>query len=575
MNPLPMNPFNHDIPAPGTPMVNVNFNGRWIQVPKGTNVVEVTRQQDAFLPHYCYHPKLSISGNCRMCLFEMGTPKMDASRQPVIGADGKPEIAWMPRPQIGCATNVTEGMGIRTDSPMAQECRKGVMEFLLINHPLDCPICDQAGECKLQEFSSEYGTGESRFIEQKVKKPKNVDLGKNIVLDDERCIMCSRCIRFAKEVMQDDVLGFIQRGSHTTLTAHPGKRFDNAYSLNTVDLCPVGALTSKDFRFKMRVWFLKETKSISTWDGTGCNITVGSRQGEIYRITPRQNEAVNSLWMPDEARFEFHKSQDATRLRSISKKEKGKTVSGHWPVVLGEIASRLKSFAAGETAIIASARLSNEELFLTKLIADHLGVALLDVKTRPQKADGFLVSNDGNPNSTGARLLGVSRDGSLLGEIASGVASGRIKALLTLGEDAVECGIAAADLSKLGLYVHIGMNAGAAAGTADYILPGSGFGEKQGTMINLGNRLQKLGKAVECPGQAREEFEILLDLRTALGGGNGIHTIQDVFKAMASRVSLLNGQVYGKIGDQGVDLNPAPSTARAVQPPVVGSPANP
>jgi NADH-quinone oxidoreductase subunit G len=575
MKPLPMNPFNHDIPASEAPMVNVNFNGRWIQVPKGTNVVEVTRLQDTFLPHYCYHPKLSISGNCRMCLFEMGTPKMDASRQPVMGPDGKPEIAWMPRPQIGCATNVTEGMGIRTDSPMAQECRKGVMEFLLINHPLDCPICDQAGECKLQEFSSEYGTGESRFIENKVKKPKNVDLGKNIVLDDERCIMCSRCIRFAKEVMQDDVLGFIQRGSHTTLTAHPGKRFDNPYSLNTVDLCPVGALTSKDFRFKMRVWFLKETKSISTWDGTGTNITIGSRQGEIYRITPRQNEAVNSLWMPDEARFEFHQSQNDTRLRSISKKENGKTVSGHWPVVLGELASKLKSFPAGETAIIASARLSNEELFLTKLITDHLGVTLLDVKTRPQKADGFLVSNDGNPNSTGARLLGVSRDGSLLGDIAAGVASGRIKALLTLGEDAVECGIAAADLPKLGLYVHIGMNAGAAAGTADYILPGSGFGEKQGTMINLGNRLQKLGKAVECPGQAREEFEILLELRTALGGGNGIHTIQEVFKAMASRVPVLNEQVYGKIGDQGVDLNPAPVGVRAVQPPVVGSPVKP
>lgn len=550
-----MNPFNHDIPAADTPMVNVNFNGRWIQVPKGTNVVEVTRMQDAFLPHYCYHPKLSISGNCRMCLFEMGTPKMDAERKPVIGADGKPEIAWMPRPQIGCATNVTEGMGIRTDSPMAQECRKGVMEFLLINHPLDCPICDQAGECKLQEFSSEYGTGTSRFTDEKVHKPKNVDLGKNIVLDDERCIMCSRCIRFAKEVAQDDVLGFIQRGSHTTLTAHPGKRFDNPYSLNTVDLCPVGALTSKDFRFKMRVWFLKETKSISTWDGTGCNITIGSRENAVYRITPRQNEAVNSLWMPDEARFEFHASQDEHRLKAISRREGGKTVAGQWAPALAEIASALKSFQPAETAIIASARLTNEELYLVKQIAGHLGTALLDVKPRPQKADGFLVSNDGNPNSTGARLLGVSQEGARLSGIASGIASGHIKALVTLGEDAVDCGISAGDLSKLGLYVHVGSKAGAAAGVAHYILPGSGFGEKQGTMVNLGNRLQKLGKAVECPGQAREEFEILLELRSALGGGNGIHGIGQVFQAMTAAVPAFQGLAYARIGDQGIDLN--------------------
>jgi len=555
MNPLPMNPFNHDIAAPDAPMVNVNFNGRWIQVPKGTNVVEVTRREDAFLPHYCYHPKLSISGNCRMCLFEMGTPKMDAERKPVIGPDGKPEIAWMPRPQIGCATNVTEGMGIRTDSPMARECRKGVMEFLLINHPLDCPICDQAGECKLQEFSSEYGSGTSRFTDEKVHKPKNVDLGKNIVLDDERCIMCSRCIRFAKEVVQDDVLGFIQRGSHTTLTAHPGKRFDNPYSLNTVDLCPVGALTSKDFRFKMRVWFLKETKSISTWDGTGCNITIGSRENTVYRISPRQNESVNSLWMPDEARFEFHASQDENRLKAIGKRAGTRTVGGQWTPVLAEIASALKSFQPAETAIIASARLSNEELYLVKLIASHLGITLVDVKPRPQTADSFLVSNDGNPNSTGARLLGISQDGAKLGNIASGIPSGQVKSLITLGEDALECGISADDLSKLGLYVHVGLKAGAAAGFAHYILPGSGFGEKQGTMVNLGNRLQKLGKAVECPGQAREEFEILLELRAALGGGNGIHTIGEVFNAMAVQVPALQGLVYSRIGDQGIDLN--------------------
>src|SRR5439155_1609702 len=200
---------------------------------------------------------------------------------------------------ICCAQDVAEGMGVRTNSPMVEECRKGVMEFLLINHPLDCPICDQAGECELQEFSVEYGAGGSRFLENKVKKPKAVQLGPRVTLDDERCILCSRCVRFCNEIAKDDVLGFTDRGSHTVLTAHPGKRLENNYSLNTVDLCPVGALTSTDFRFKMRVWFLKETKSICTSCATGCNTLIGTREDIVYRQTPRENDHVNSCWMCD------------------------------------------------------------------------------------------------------------------------------------------------------------------------------------------------------------------------------------------------------------------------------------
>ena len=254
-------------------------------------MIEACEKAGSYVPRYCYHKKLTSPGNCRMCLIEMGMPKMGPDRKPELGSDGKPVINWMPRPQISCAQDVAEGMGIRTNSPLAQECRKGVMEFLLINHPLDCPICDQAGECRLQEFSVEYGNAESRFLENKVKKPKNVELGPRVTLDDERCILCSRCIRFCQEIAKDDVLGFIDRGSHTVLTAHPGKRLENNYSLNTVDICPVGALTSSDFRFKMRVWFLKETKSLCTSCGTGCNIVIGSREEKIYRYEPRENNA--------------------------------------------------------------------------------------------------------------------------------------------------------------------------------------------------------------------------------------------------------------------------------------------
>ncbi|MEO7413363.1 MAG: 2Fe-2S iron-sulfur cluster-binding protein, partial [Opitutaceae bacterium] len=230
-------------------LVTVNVDGREVAVPKGTNVIEAARLAGVDIPYYCYHPKLTVVGNCRMCLIEMGMPAVDpATKAPVMDpATGKQKINWIPRPQIGCATNASPGLHIRTTTPQIKDCREGVMEFLLVNHPLDCPICDQAGECKLQEQSTGYGRGYSRYIEQKNVKPKRTQLGPRVTLDDERCILCSRCIRFSKEIAKDDVLGFVDRGSFSTLTCFPGKTLANNYSLNTVDICPVGALTSTDF----------------------------------------------------------------------------------------------------------------------------------------------------------------------------------------------------------------------------------------------------------------------------------------------------------------------------------------
>src|SRR5579864_8033363 len=338
-------------------MVNVQVDGVWHQFPKGTRLIEACAQAGKFVPRYCYHAKLSSPGNCRMCLIEMGTPKMTPDRKPVLGADGKPEIASIPRPQISCAQDVSEGMGVRTDSPMVRECRQGVMEFLLINHPLDCPICDQAGECQLQEFSVEYGNAGSRFFENKVKKPKAVELGPRVTLDDERCILCSRCIRFCSEVAHDDVLGFVDRGSHTVLTAHPGKRLENNYSLNTVDICPVGALTSSDFRFKMRVWFLKETKSICTSCATGCNTVIGSRDDVIYRQTPRDNDEVNSCWMCDYGRLKFDYLESEKRLLEPQIFSNGKLIAADWKSAITHAALQLRHFGGWEIAIIASGRM--------------------------------------------------------------------------------------------------------------------------------------------------------------------------------------------------------------------------
>lgn len=543
------NPFNHDLATENTPMVNVQIDGDWVQVPKGMNIVAAAERFSKFIPHYCYHPKLSVVGNCRMCLIEMGTPKMDANRQPIIAADGKPEIGWMPRPQIGCATQVSEGMGIRTNSPLVQECRKGVMEFLLINHPLDCPICDQAGECKLQEYSFEHGQSNSRFIEEKVTKPKNVDIGERIVLDDERCIMCSRCIRFSKEFANDDVLGFTQRGSHTTLAVYPGKRLDNNYSLNTVDICPVGALTSKDFRFKMRVWFLKETKSICTGCSTGCNVLVGSRENEVHRLTPRENEEVNSLWMCDQGRLGFHEIHDENRLTTPLIDG----IKSDWTTALTQLSHKLQEFKPEQIAIIASARMTNEELFLLSELRKSLGgeKILCDVITRSGEADGILRSADLNPNTTGAKLLGIANSGKIQ-EIRAGLNSGSIQALLILNESVTEAGLSVESLKKTALVINIGMKLN---GAAHFNLPSSSFAEKRGTMINGKGRLQRLNRAIASPGQSRDDWEIIRDIKASIGGGNGIHTVEEAFKAMAAIVPLFKDLTMSKVGDLGTELN--------------------
>ncbi|MBA2436355.1 MAG: molybdopterin-dependent oxidoreductase [Chthoniobacterales bacterium] len=543
------------MPDPNPPMVNVQINGAWHQFPKGTRLIEACEQAGSYVPRYCYHKKLSSPGNCRMCLIEMGMPKMGPDRKPLLDDDGQPEINWMPRPQICCASDVSEGLGVRTNSPLVEECRRGVMEFLLINHPLDCPICDQAGECRLQEFSVEYGRQDSRFLENKVKKPKNIELGPRVTLDDERCILCSRCIRFSKEIAHDDVLGFIDRGSHTVLTAHPGKRLENNYSLNTVDICPVGALTSADFRFKMRVWFLKETKSFCTSCATGCNTIIGTREGEIFRQTPRENDAVNSCWMCDYGRLNFDYLQSDRRLLEPLVREQNILQPATWKRALETIAAQLKPYLGGQTAILASGRMTNEELWLAACLAKLLGTTLIDIVPRTGPGDDILLSEDRNPNSNGARLLGVaSKSGQVLPQIKEAIWSGQIKALISLGENPVRCGISTDFLARLPVYVVMDILSNEATGFASAVLPSLGFAEKRGSMINGKGRLQRLNRAVPGPGQARDDWEILRDLIQALDGGNSIYTIEDVFRQISESVPQLAGQTLSRISDLGLQV---------------------
>jgi NADH-quinone oxidoreductase subunit G len=556
------------IAPPKPDLVTVNIDGKEIAVPKGTNVIEAARLVGVDVPHYCYHPKLSVVGNCRMCLVEMGLPAVDpATKAPILDpATGKPKVNWMPRPQIGCGTNAIPGLHIRTNTPLVKDCREGVMEFLLVNHPLDCPICDQAGECKLQEQSAAYGRGYSRYIEQKNVKPKRTQLGPRVTLDDERCILCSRCIRFCKEVAKDDVLGFIDRGSHSTLTCYPGKELSNNYSLNTVDICPVGALTSTDFRFKMRVWFLKQTDSLDAESSAGANTVVWSREGVIYRITPRRNDAVNDTWMADSGRALYKEVAAPNRLTAVKV-----TGADSGLDIAINAAGEIFQASAGAIAVVGSGRSSVEEQFLTRQLAAALK-ASTHVVTRVGPGDGLLVSADRNPNLRGALVTGLvahlpQPPAAVAGQVAVGgleslaaaIDAGQIRTVVTVGEDLVAAGLAPAQLAKVQI-IALGTHANATTAAAKVVLPTLTVFEKSGCFVNQQFRIQKFAKAVPGPAGATDDLAVLAKL-AGVAGAKVAADLSAVWTALAASVPGLATMTHAKLPATGLLLDGTPWAA--------------
>ncbi len=555
-------------PAPSPiEKIKVRVDGREVEVPRTTpdpvsrkpiptTMIQACAAAKVDVPHYCYHPRLPVAGNCRMCLVEFGTPALGPDRKPVMNPDGTPRIAKSPRPAIACATPISPGMEVYTNTPAVKQMREGVLEFLLINHPLDCPICDQAGECKLQEYSVDYGKSESRFVEAKVHKPKRVDLGPRIVLDDERCILCTRCIRFTKDIAGDDALGIVNRGSYNTLTAYPGKVFDNNYTLNTVDICPVGALTSKDFRFQMRVWFLKETRSLCTSCATGCNIIIGSRENKVYRYEPRENDAVNATWMCDHGRLNYKWINREDRIRKIQRlKAKGQSQPATWKSVLKDISELLSNAPQGSVAIIASARQTNEELFLLKQLARKLN-AVTDSIAHFAEGDKLLLNADRTPNRNGARLTDICGAGAgiKIPVIAQSIRLGRIKTLIVFGEDVTKHGIGADLLGKLETLIVSDILPNETTKLAHYLLPGCAHAEKRGTFTNSKGRVQKFMKAIEPPGDARPEWEFLHELVFSVTGQDGYASIEGLFNQMAKEVPAFHGLTWAGLGDTGVTV---------------------
>ena len=481
-----------------------------------------------------------------MCLVYTGMPARDrATGELIKNEDGSQKIAWMPKPAIACGTNVAEGMHVITDNDAVKSCRQGVLEFLLLNHPLDCPICDKAGECKLQEYAHAYGHAESRFVENKNVKPKKVEVAGKIMLDAERCIQCSRCIRFCNEFIGRSIFGFTKRGSKTEIAVYPNADNDSNYLLNVVDGCPVGALTEKAFRFKMRTWFLKAVDSICAESSAGVNTRVWSREGVIYRITPRRNDAVNDMWIADSGRYVFE------RFKSENRVERACLDSS--PCDISYAINRcVEIIKLGKVAIVANAWQSLEEQYIIGELAKATG-AKIYMASHLGEDDGKLVSADKTPNMRGAFVAGLISEypKADLSELAEKVRSGEVGTILCLRENLLELGFDAKDFKTANI-IYAGALKNTSSDIAKISIPLRGEFEKRGLWINRQWRVQKFEKAIEPLPNTIDDLEFLSTvLRDITGAMFTIPSVDEVRKVMSEKiVQLKDCAKVGALGKQ-------------------------
>lgn len=499
-------------------MVTVVIDGKEHKFPKGSNLLEACRSVGADVPFFCYHKGLSSPAVCRQCLVD------------VKGA---------PKPVPSCYTPVADKMEVTTNSPKILDVRRQMLEFTLLNHPIDCPICDKAGECSLQKQYFDWDAKLARNEGIKVRKAKVVDLGKHIVLDQERCILCTRCIRVCDEVAKQSELTMAYRGSHQVLTTAPGHRLDNPYSLNTVDVCPVGALTSKDFRFARRVWELSTVPSICPGCATGCNIEIHASRGKIHRLVPRENPAVNKFWMCDEGRFEY-KAVHENRLLLASQRGKRAPLES----ALAEAARLLREALAkdpSKVGVVFSALASNEDTHaLARLALDGLGVGRCYLGGRPLGwSDKILVSADKNPNTGGVERM-VPPPLRTLEGLAADVASGAVTALLVLGNQDL-----ALEPGKLCALVVLSSHQGPLVQAADVALPSATWAESDGTFTNRDGRVQRFHAAFPARGEGMPAWRALALLGSKLSVDLAYASAAEVFADAATRHAFMKDVPWG------------------------------
>lgn len=482
-------------------MPQIFIDGKRIEVDASKTVIQAAYDNGIDIPHFCWHPELSVSGNCRMCLVEVGMPKRMPDGSSELGSDGKPVVSYFPKLQIACATPVSEGMHILIKSKNAIEAQESVMEFLLINHPLDCPICDEAGQCKLQDYAFTHSKAESRFEEIKNHKDKRVSWGDTVLFDGERCISCSRCIRFSKEVAGQDVLSFVQRGDHVTIKLFEGTKLDNPYSMNVIDICPVGALTSKDFRFKSRVWDMSFNDSICPGCAKGCNIQLGVRNNEILRIEPKSNPYVNKFWMCDYGRLTQYQPVNDNRINSPILTENNQKTEVSWPEAITAASNLIKKYKPSEIMFIGSPKASNEDNFLlSKFAKKTLKCENIDYFNYIDQnfKDELLKVADKTPNAKGAAETGVTGfpHSVTISNLADKIAHSHIKLIYTLDNEILQFDEIKKVIQSVKTIIVHASNSNELTEIADLVLPCSTFAETDGTFVNIDSRVQLFESAI-------------------------------------------------------------------------------
>ncbi len=517
--------------------VHITIDGIEMDVPKGTRILDAAAMAGSDVPHYCYHPGLTAPAQCRMCLVE---------------------IEKVPKLQPACVATVADGNVIHTQSEKALEARKGVLEFYLVNHPLDCPVCDQSGECKLQDYTSAEGRAIGRSLEPKRVLGRD-DFGGDVTFYADRCVMCTRCVRFMREVAQDERLTVVQRGSRAVIDTFFDEGLEgNIWADNIVDLCPVGALVSKDFLHKARAWDLDRTPSICPNCSQGCNVRLETRDNQVQRIKPRPNPDVNSHWMCDYGRLNYEWINRGARIEApLVRGPDGALQAVSWSEALTKLAAALKQ-SSGESRAVVSPFMANEDLGLLRRVMDATGggSGVYRCQTGEEVVlPGFptlALRTDRAANVHGAELFGFGRAGGAdgLGGIES--AAGHGGALWVLGDELAD---APADFgASAGVFVYVGHFLSAAARNAHFVLPATTFAEMEGTFTNVQKRVQRFWPALQAPGMARPAWQILGVLLAGLGEAAPMATAADAFASLGGVRPELAAIAWGDLGQAGAPL---------------------
>ncbi len=478
-------------------MPEVFIDGKRFEYEGDQRLLQFIQDQGMEVPFFCYHPSMSAPANCRQCLVKVGQPVKDRETgEYELDDDGERVIRWFPKLQTSCNTMISDGMVVLTQETddLVKRAQKDNLEFILINHPLDCPICDQAGECPLQIQTYKYGPEGSRFEVKKVHKPKRVQLGPRVILDAERCINCTRCVRFTDEISESHQLTITSRGDKNYPTTAPGMEFDDAYSLNTVDICPVGALTSADFRFRARVWEMNQTPSIDITNAKGTNIDLWTRDNLVLRITPRYNEAVNDHWMPDEGREAYRLFNENRISKPLQKLDEGQTKSS-WNNAFATVTEQLEDVSKEDVLLIGSSHASVEENYMLSKFASILGynAPVFCSHIEDGKGDGFLLTDDVAPNANGCRLLGFKEvSGDELSKSASSA-----KVVLLLNDNVVDRGVINKDHLNQSFVINFATNHTETTKVADLVIPITCVAEHAASYVNIDGRIQRTHPAKE------------------------------------------------------------------------------